>query len=63
MDGERKGKIGTEAKGVRIPFMTSAEQVRRVDDWSFAKRIRTRADAIRQLIELGLAASAEKETR
>jgi len=36
--------------------MTSAE-VQAIDDWSFANRVRGRSEAIRRLIDLGLAHS------
>ncbi len=39
--------------------MTAAE-LQAIDDWSFARRIRSRSDAIRQLIALGLKASEDK---
>ena len=37
--------------------MTPAE-LARLDDWAFSNRIRARAEAVRRLVELGLAASA-----
>ena len=37
--------------------MTPAE-LARLDDWAFSKRIRARSEAVRRLIELGLAADA-----
>ena len=35
-------------------FMTPSE-VRAIDDWSFANRVRGRSEAIRQLVAMGLA--------
>jgi hypothetical protein len=46
---------------VRVPLLLTQEEAKRLDDWQFANRLRTRSDAIRRLIELGLeAAKAEK---
>jgi len=46
-----------EPKDQRVPIMMSASELRAVDDWSFARRIRSRSEAIRRLIELGLKAA------
>ena len=46
-----------EPKDQRVPIMMSASELRAVDDWSFARRIRSRSEAIRRLIELGLKAT------
>jgi hypothetical protein len=46
---------------VRVPLLLTPEEAKRLDDWQFSNRLRTRSDAIRRLIELGLlAAKAEK---
>jgi hypothetical protein len=41
---------------VRVPLLLTTEEAKNLDDWQFANRLRTRSDAIRRLIELGLAA-------
>jgi metal-responsive CopG/Arc/MetJ family transcriptional regulator len=46
-----------QKKTVRVPMMMEPTMVEKIDDWSFAKRIRTRAEAIRQLVRFGLEAS------
>jgi hypothetical protein len=51
----------TEPKDQRIPVMMTRSEVKAVDDWSFARRIRSRSEAIRQLVALGL--KAEKEAK
>jgi hypothetical protein len=43
-----------EPKDVRLPIMVTATEAKAIDDWRFDKRIPTRAEAIRQLIALGL---------
>jgi len=35
---------------IRVPVLLSAEDLAALDDWQFANRIRTRTDAIRELI-------------
>jgi metal-responsive CopG/Arc/MetJ family transcriptional regulator len=43
-----------EKKDQRIPIMMTAAEVKAVDDWSFSNRIRSRGEAIRQLVQKGL---------
>jgi len=43
-----------EPKDVRLPIMVTATEAKAIDDWRFENRIATRAEAIRQLIALGL---------
>lgn len=50
-------------KTERIALMMTPDEVTAVDDWGFANRIRSRAEAIRRLIELGLEASEEKSRK
>lgn len=38
----------------RIQLLMTKAEVRAVDDWSFAHRVRGRSEAIRRLIEKGL---------
>jgi len=51
----------TEPKNQRVPVMMTASELKAVDDWSFARRIRSRGEAIRQLVALGLKAAAGKK--
>ena len=46
--------MSEDLKTVRITQMMSEAEVKAIDDWSFAHRIRSRSEAIRRLIELGL---------
>lgn len=43
-----------ELKTERIQLMMSPAEVKAIDDWGFARRIRSRSEVIRQLIERGL---------
>jgi hypothetical protein len=45
-----------EMKTERITTMMTPSEVKALDDWAFANRIRSRGEAIRQLIEAGLSA-------
>lgn len=42
----------------RVTISMSPADLAVLDDWSFARRIRSRSEAIRQLVALGLAADA-----
>jgi hypothetical protein len=51
--------MSTELRDQRVPLLMTASEVRAVDDWSFARRIRSRGEAIRTLIQLGLQTSPD----
>jgi hypothetical protein len=51
--------MSDELKDQRIPIMMTASEVAAIDDWSFANRIRSRAEAIRRLCQTGLAYAAD----
>ena len=53
----------TEPKDQRVTFMMTVSELNAVDDWSFARRIRSRAEAICQLLALGLKASEKDNKR
>jgi hypothetical protein len=53
-------KTGDELKDQRVHLLMTASELKAIDDWSFAERIRSRGEAIRQLIALGLKTSAKK---
>jgi Arc/MetJ-type ribon-helix-helix transcriptional regulator len=54
-----------EPRDVRLPIMVTRTEAQAIDDWRFKNRFATRAEAIRQLIQLGLrsASSAEPPAR
>ena len=43
-----------DPKDIRLPLMVSRPEADAIDDWRFANRIRTRAEAVRLLIRRGL---------
>jgi hypothetical protein len=47
----------SEMKTERITTMMTPSEVKVIDDWAFANRIRSRGEAIRRLIEAGLKAA------
>jgi hypothetical protein len=55
--------MSEDLKPVRVTQMMSHAEVKAIDDWSFANRIRSRGEAIRRLIELGLEAAKAKPPR
>lgn len=48
-----------ENKTERVQLLMAPSEVTAIDDWGFANRIRTRAEAIRRLCQIGLAFTAE----
>jgi len=55
-------KSNDELKDQRVHLLMTASELKAVDDWSFAHRIRSRGEAIRKLIALGLKAGAGKKS-
>lgn len=47
-------------KSERVVVLMTPDEVRAIDDWSFANRIRSRAEAVRELARRGLAAPEPK---
>src|SRR5581483_579734 len=54
--GEARGFAMPEDRVERLQVMLSAEEAKALDDWRFAKRMPSRAAAIRELLRRGLAA-------
>jgi hypothetical protein len=48
--------MGELNRGERLQIMLTAEELKAVDDWRFARRMPSRASAIRELLKRGLAA-------
>jgi hypothetical protein len=46
----------SEAREVRLQIMLLPDELRALDDWRFAKRMPSRASAVRELLRRGLAA-------
>lgn len=51
-----------ELKDFRFQMMFPPSEVKAIDDWMFAHRLRSRAEAIRQLVALGLRSSKDIES-
>ena len=43
-------------KNVRIPFMVTTSEAEAIDEWRYRNKVPSRAEAMRQLIALGLVA-------
>jgi len=43
-------------RGERLQIMLAPEELKALDDWRFAKRMPSRASAVRELLKRGLAA-------
>jgi hypothetical protein len=48
--------MGELARGERLQIMLSDDELAALDDWRFAKRMPSRASAVRELLKRGLAA-------
>ena len=48
--------MGEITRGERLQIMLTATELKALDDWRFAKRMPSRASAIRELLKRGLSA-------
>jgi hypothetical protein len=55
--------MGELTRGERLQIMLTREELRIVDSWRFAKRMPSRASAIRELLKRGLAAEGFSEAQ
>jgi len=46
--------MSTEKRDEKVPVLFTPSELKEIDDWSFDQRIRSRGEAIRRLIALGL---------
>lgn len=51
--------MADELKDQRVPIMMSPSELKALDDWMFANRIRSRGEAIRRLCQVGLLANGK----
>ncbi len=51
--------MSEELKTERVALLMTRSEVRAIEDWSFQSRIRSRGEAIRRLVQIGLRAAAE----
>ena len=49
-----------ELKTIKFQMMLSPGEAKEIDDWSFSNRIRSRAEAIRRLCQIGIHTSAQQ---
>ena len=57
-------KTSSEPKDQRVPVMMSASELKEIDDWRRRQdELSSRSEAVRQLIALGLEASAAQERK
>jgi len=50
----------SETREVRLQIMLVPDELQAIDDWRFAKRMPSRASAVRELLRRGLAAEGFK---
>ena len=51
-----------DERGERLQIMLTAEEVTAVDDWRFARRMPSRAAAVRELLKRGLTADGFQQS-
>jgi hypothetical protein len=56
LDAQAKERAMDLNRGERLQIMLTEDEVKALDDWRFAKRMPSRASAIRELLRVGLAA-------
>ena len=54
-------KMGELSRGERLQIMLTHQELRIIDTWRFAKRMPSRAAAIRELLKRGIAAEGFEE--
>jgi len=54
-------RMATENRDQKVPVLFTPSELKEIDDWSFDQRIRSRGEAIRRLIALGLEADKQRE--
>ena len=42
--------MGDEKRTVRVPLLLTPEEAKELDDWQFTNRLRTRSDALREMM-------------
>jgi hypothetical protein len=50
-----------DAKNEKVVFFTSSLQLSRIDDFRFSRRISSRAEAVRNLIDIAIGTLGEKK--
>lgn len=51
-----EGAVADSMRGERLQIMLTPEELQALDDWRFARRMPSRAAAVRELLKRGLAA-------
>jgi hypothetical protein len=55
--------VEDQNRTVRVQLLLTPEEAQSIDDWRFAQRAQSRNEAIRRLIELGLEAAKDGDTK
>jgi hypothetical protein len=50
-----------EKRTIRVPLLLTPEEVRELDDWQFSNRLRTRSDALREMMRREIERGRKKE--
>ncbi len=53
-------RVMADQEQVRVPVLFPKEELAALDDWQFANRVKTRSEAIRELVRRGVSKTAER---
>jgi hypothetical protein len=49
-----EGGMAEEKRSIRVPLLLTSEEAKALDDWQFSNRLRTRSDALREMMRRAL---------
>lgn len=55
------GMAGDQPRTERIPLLLTKDEIKNLDDWQFAHRMRTRSDAIREMMRIAIRVTKDDE--
>lgn len=50
-------RMSDEKRSIRVPLLLTPEEAKELDDWQFTNRLRTRSDALREMMRRTIEAS------
>jgi metal-responsive CopG/Arc/MetJ family transcriptional regulator len=51
--------MSEEKRTIRVPLLLTPEEAKELDDWQFSNRLRTRSDALREMMRRAIRQSRE----
>ena len=56
-----EGDMADDKRTVRVPLLLTPHEAKDLDDWQFSNRLRTRSDALREMMRRALEKRGEAE--